>query len=275
MFTLDVHDARVVLDWTAILIGIPVVIGSVEDLLRYPVFADDGMMSWRVARLGHRVTAGGASGAAADAVLAFPRYRFLLAARAVAMAGVWVPGLTPWVRAVLFLFVAATLVADMVRCTYGHSGAQQMMVCVCAALGLANAAPDGHVVQHVCLGFIALQATLAYVTSGWAKLASAPWRSGEGLLGIMGTGFYGHPAVHRLLVRRPWLAPLASWGTILFESSFFLVFLFGKIEVTLAFVAVAALFHLTVALVMGLNLFFWSFAATYPALLFCTGGSLR
>jgi hypothetical protein len=266
----DIHDPRRVLDWTAVLISIPVLVGTLEDLVRYRVLSDDGLMSWKVARLGHTVTAGGRFGALADAFLSHSRYRYTLLARLCAVFVLAVPGLPPGARAALFLFMAVSLAADILRSIYGHSGAQQMMICVCAALAFANAVPDGHVVQHMSLWFIALQSVLAYVTSGWAKLGSAVWRNGEGLVGIMRTSIYGHPGVYRLLAQRPWLARVASWSTFLFESSFFVVLVAGQVEVTLAFLAVAALFHLTVAVVMGLNLFLWAFVATYPALLFCT-----
>jgi hypothetical protein len=267
---MDIHDPRRVLDWTAVLISIPVLVGTLEDLVRYRVLSDDGLMSWKVSRLGHTVTADGRLGALADAVLSHARYRYLLLARLCAAAAAVIPGLPGGMRSALFFFITASLAADIVRSLYGHSGAQQMMICVCAALGFANAVPDGHVVQHMSLWFVALQAVLAYVTSGWAKLGSAVWRNGEGLVGIMRTSIYGHPGVHRLLARRPSLALVASWGTILFESSFFFVLAAGQPEVTVAFLAVAALFHVTVAAVMGLNLFLWSFVATYPAILFCT-----
>jgi hypothetical protein len=36
-------------------------------------------------------------------------------------------------------------------------------------------------------------------------------------------------------------------------------------RVALAFITVGATFHVAVGLCMGLNIFFWSFAATYPA----------
>jgi hypothetical protein len=34
------------------------------------------------------------------------------------------------------------------------------------------------------------------------------------------------------------------------------------------FLATGILFHLTIALIMGLNTFFWSYISTYPAILF-------
>jgi hypothetical protein len=268
MFSLGAHETRSILDWTAALLAVAVTLSTLEDLARYAVFRDDGLMSWKVARLGRRGTAHGAWSAIADAFLAFPRYRWLLIARLGMTAAVFIA--PPALRATLFFMVAASLAADLVRCPFGHSGAHQMMICVSAALGFGYAAPDGHVVAHISLWFIALQVVVAYVTSGWAKLLSAPWRSGRALTGIMGTAIYGHPRVHALLARRPRVAWLASWATILFESSFFIVLITGRFEVTAGFLAVSGLFHLTVAMVMGLNLFFWSFVATYPALLFCT-----
>ncbi len=273
MLSAGAIDPRPFLDATAVLTGIAVALGSLEDLVRYAAFSDDGLMSWKVVRLRSRWIAGGRTGAAADAVLSFPRYRWVIAARlAAALAVIPFSRLGGAPQAALFLALSGAAIAENIRCPYGQTGAQQMTLVLCIALFLANLAPDGHAVQRICLWFIALQATLAYLTSGLSKLASARWRSGEALVGIMGTTIYGNRPLHRVLQRWRALPFVASWGTMLFESCFFLVFL-GCGELTLALIATALLFHLTVAFAMGLNLFFWAFLATYPAILFCT--SLR
>ena len=45
----------------------------------------------------------------------------------------------------------------------------------------------------------------------------------------------------------------------------------GGPKVFLVFVAIAVLFHASIAITMGLNIFFWSFVATLPALLWASG----
>lgn len=151
------------------------------------------------------------------------------------------------------------------------SGDHQMTVVLLASLLVSSTVPDGHVVQYLCIWFIALQAVLAYCIAGWAKLTSPAWRSGEAVVGVMRTVAYGNRTVANMVQRWHMLAFVAAWVVIVFESGFFLV-LAGVPEITWGLLATAMVFHGAVAVVMGLNLFFWAFVATYPSILFCTFG---
>jgi hypothetical protein len=65
----------------------------------------------------------------------------------------------------------------------------------------------------------------------------------------------------------PPLAYALCWGTILFESAFVMAPILPQ-QALLVLLAVAATFHVAVAIIMGLNGFVWSFVATYPAILY-------
>jgi len=70
------------------------------------------------------------------------------------------------------------------------------------------------------------------------------------------------------LSRRYWLAITLSWAIIVFECSFFLVF-FIDLKYVMILLAMGVLFHLTNAIVMGLNGFLFAFTAAYPAVFYC------
>jgi len=127
------------------------------------------------------------------------------------------------------------------------------------------AGPD---LAEVSLLFVAGQACLAYSTSGIAKLVSPVWRREDPLLGILATTAYGSPRSYRVLASLPsrW-RQLSTLTVVLMESSF-PVMLLGSKWVLVVYLCWGVVFHAVNAGVMGLNSFFWSFLATYPALCF-------
>jgi hypothetical protein len=134
---------------------------------------------------------------------------------------------------------------------------------------LASFAPDNRGVQIACLTFIALQAALAYSVAGWAKLLKPSWRNGSYLQGLLRTEIYGHPQAQRLVSSRK-AACYLSLLLIAVECSFPLGLFTGSFGATILCGLVLCM-HLANAYVLGLNLFVWAFAATYPAVIFCAG----
>jgi hypothetical protein len=63
------------------------------------------------------------------------------------------------------------------------------------------------------------------------------------------------------------LSCLLCWSVILFECLGPFLVLSGRNGVVI-FITLALAFHLGVAIVMGLNIFVWSFVAAYPAIIF-------
>jgi hypothetical protein len=115
------------------------------------------------------------------------------------------------------------------------------------------------------LWWVTLQLLTSYFMSGWVKLKHRGWRDGSALPLFLDTGVYGPLATDSLL-RRPLVARCVSWGFILWEGLFALVF----VDVRLAWMAclLGALFHFLVFAYFGLNRFFWAWLATYPALIY-------
>jgi hypothetical protein len=247
--------------------GVGVAVSAVEDLVRARVYADDSLLSWRVSRLRQPWSTTGARAAVLDSLLAYPAVRRVLWCRAGAAVLTVATALAGWRAPLLWLAVALTYVLLFLRNAEGHDGAEQMYLLVFTALTIAGLAPAAGPVGHYCLLFVAVQASLAYAIAGIHKLRARAWRDGTALTGILGTNSYGSGWSYRLLRRRPVLSRTLCWAVILLECGFPVVFLVDT-PVALVILAVALLFHLANAVVMGLNGFLLAFACTYPAVLY-------
>ena len=71
----------------------------------------------------------------------------------------------------------------------------------------------------------------------------------------------------QLLRDQPKMSLLVAWVVIGFELTFPIVFAVG-FPVIWLYIAIAFIFHIGCALVMGLDQFVWAFASTYPAILY-------
>lgn len=129
-------------------------------------------------------------------------------------------------------------------------------------------ATDSLLVQHAAVFFVAAQLVLSYLTAGIAKLISPIWRSGQAVGLIMRTKTYGTPWLSRTVKQLHLSGPL-SWATILFEVVGPLSVLAGP-KPTLLFLAAGMLFHISIAIAMGLNTFVWAFTATFPAVYYAS-----
>jgi hypothetical protein len=154
-----------------------------------------------------------------------------------------------------------------VRSVYGGDGAQQMNMILGAALLLGFNPWISPIAGIICLTFVAAQACLSYFASGVAKLISPLWRSGDALPRILSTTAYGSAAAYRLSQRSLSLTRMLCKATVLLEVLFPVLLVLPK-ELFFAFLVWGIMFHLSIAFLMGLNTFFWSFIATYPAIYF-------
>jgi hypothetical protein len=155
-----------------------------------------------------------------------------------------------------------------IRNAYGQDGADQMSWILFTSLALVSLLPTV-AVRIACLWFLALQGCLSYSTAGIAKATAKHWRDGTYLIRILGTKMYGNIAVSEFLNSRPAYARFVARLLIAWESCFPLI-LFLPPTLVICMLATGVLFHVANAYIMGLNTFFWSFLATYPAILYCT-----
>jgi len=241
-------------------------ISSSEYLLIAHEFREDGLFAWRV--MASRPTV-------ARYRVLFARIRFIFEYRSfVAVNGIRLAACLalPWVLgdhvlAFALLFVVASIsILISFRNFVGADGSDQMNVIVFVSLAVYALTSD-RFIQDAALAFLGAQCILSYVVSGVAKAVSPSWRNGIALRQIFRTATYGLPAAERALNALPQAVNRAlCWTVIVVESSFFLA-IFLPWPICIAFLAWGIVFHLSNAVVMGLNTFFWAFLAAYPAVL--------
>jgi hypothetical protein len=162
--------------------------------------------------------------------------------------------------------VVGTSLLMTLRSPFGMDGSDQMAVHVFGALLIAYST-GSPLCLSIAIWYIAIQSLFSYFVSGLAKALSPVWRSGGTIGRIFNTRTYGYEPAARFLLVRPGLAKLTDWTAFTFEMMFPLCIVLG-FPVVLLFLAWGVAFHAINALVMGLNSFFWAFAATYPAILY-------
>jgi hypothetical protein len=113
--------------------------------------------------------------------------------------------------------------------------------------------------------FICLQATLSYVTAGIAKAISPAWRSGKALPAVINTATYGNRGFSTLLAKRTEISGILCWAVILFECAFPIALIAPR-WLLISLLIMGLGFHISNAVMMGLNVFVWSFLGTYPAI---------
>lgn len=149
----------------------------------------------------------------------------------------------------------------------GEDGSDQMMTIMSVAFAASLLLDFDKRVAPLGIYFIGSQACLAYVTSGTAKLVSPQWRSGLAIRGVLATRTYG--MTHWANSFQTWLslALAVCWATIVLQTAFIFAPILPETPL-LILCCLTAVFHALVAVIMGLNGFFWSFVATYPAIIY-------
>ncbi len=113
--------------------------------------------------------------------------------------------------------------------------------------------------------WIAVQLTLSYFLAGFVKFKNLKWWRGEVLENLFQESSYQIPSFFKKIHSRVFFV-LASSLLILFEVFFPALWIFPKLIPL--FLALGVLFHLGVFWIFGLNRFFWTWVACYPALIY-------
>lgn len=164
---------------------------------------------------------------------------------------------------ILFL---TTLYFDF-RHPYSGDGQDQLQTILVFALFFAVVWPGTELAATLSLLFVGAQVVLAYTASAMAKILSRQWRTGTRPLWIISTEAFGRKSLAKLFQNYPALSPVFTFLVMITQLSVWLVLFLPFPYNTIPLIALAT-FHLTVAIIMRLNLFFWFFLAAYPALLF-------
>jgi hypothetical protein len=251
-----------------ILASTGVFIASVELLTLRAEFRDGGLFSWDVLRTVSRATLSVGTGRPRQ-LISHPFFvPAVTGARALAaLILIFFTNNYALSTACVLAIIAASIVMQW-RAPLGLDGSDQMSLITFVAVAIYKVFPgDVHVAQ-ASLWFIAIQGCLSYSVAGIAKVISPVWRSGEAVRRILGTRTYGSSRSASLVSGRDGVCVALSWLLMLFECTFPLALAFGKTGFAV-FAVLGIFFHITSAVIMGLNTFVWAFIATYPAILFC------
>lgn len=119
--------------------------------------------------------------------------------------------------------------------------------------------------REIAFGYLGLQLTLSYAVAGGVKLINPDWRSGRALADVFRFSAYPVSEALREWADRPRAMRTMSWAVIALELAFPLSL--ATQPTLIAALTLAAVFHLANACLFGLNRFFWTWLAVYPAIL--------
>lgn len=194
--------------------------------------------------------------------LAGPRRDRLLFLARIALCGLVVTGVaSPWPLAGLALLSLAIL--HRYQGPY-NGGSDRMGLLALWCLTAARLAPELQW-KELAFGYLGLQLMLSYFISGWVKVVNPDWRSGRALRDVFQFSAYPVSEDLRRWADRPSVLSAMSWAVMGFELVFPLTLLTQPSLVV--GLAVAGTFHLANACLFGLNRFFWTWLAVYPAIL--------
>ena len=149
-----------------------------------------------------------------------------------------------------------------------NGGSDRMGLLALWCLTLSRLMPTLHL-REVVFGYLGVQLMLSYVVSGWVKVVNPDWRTGRALRDVFQFSAYPVAEDLRRWADRPRVMLAMSWAVIAFELAFPLTML--SRPALIIGLAIAATFHLANACLFGLNRFFWTWLATYPAILWLQG----
>lgn len=194
--------------------------------------------------------------------LAGPRRDRLLFLARIALCGLVLTGVaSPWPLAGLALLSLAIL--HRYQGPY-NGGSDRMGLLALWCLTAARLAPELQW-KELAFGYLGLQLMLSYFISGWVKVVNPDWRSGRALRDVFQFSAYPVSEDLRRWADRPSVLRAMSWAVMGFELVFPLTLLTQPSLVV--GLAVAGTFHLANACLFGLNRFFWTWLAVYPAIL--------
>ena len=164
------------------------------------------------------------------------------------------------------LVALAGLSLWILHCFQGpyNGGSDRMGLLALWCLTLSHLLPTPPL-QELAFGYLGAQLMLSYVISGGVKIVNPDWRSGRALADVFQFSAYPVSQDLRGWAQRPRIMLAMSWAVMGFELVFPLTLLWAP--ALYAGLAIAATFHLANACLFGLNRFFWTWLATYPAIL--------
>lgn len=257
----DMRSAESCLHAVRWLLFLSMTISTIQNIVNSVAYSSRGLLSWKILKYAYQEKL--FERPVFDALFGRTGFILLNLARIALMAVAAVSGPSPLVMTALFVLNGALYC----RAFLPMSAADQLnTILLFYLLGCAWFPSPGFLALSLCC--MAVQVIVCYVSNGLVKALEPGWLNGAHLKSILQTGNYSRRAV-ALLAGKTGLRPfrLLSKVVIGWELSA-IVAPFLPLDLLWAFLGIGILFHLTVAVVMGLNTFFWTFLSTYPAILF-------
>ena len=267
---MSLYDPNDVYDVTLNLLCIGMLISTSELLSIHKEFSKGGMFSWAIFREKRGILQRSRHLGLIELSDKLFSHDGVIGILLVRLVSILLVVVSPIESVSFFLSLSVLLSTQLLlnfRLIYGGDGADQMTTIVLLALWVPLCAGGSDQVKTFGVLFIAAQALLAYTASGLAKTMSEIWRSGSAISKVMNHDTYGNRFLAGVLEKNPALSSMSCWVVIFFQISFVL-FLLIPSPFNYVYLAFGVLFHFSIALAMGLGGFFFSFIATYPALIF-------
>jgi hypothetical protein len=263
-------DSRAI-KWTIVIAGVEVIQASLECLANYRIYMKGHWLSWDTLRYTKDFFRSNPTvEKCLNTLFAYPAVLFLFGLRLLLACAtlVWVmEGI--WNLWIIICIVSITLLGILLgwRNRSSNNGSDQLTNIVFIAVSIYAIGCSDALIRLLSLLFIACQSGLSYLTSGFFKFVRRDWQNGNHLKEVLSTAVFGNARLKRSLDKRPGLYRTGSVMVIAGELGLGFSFLFPP-WICIWLLVAGALFHLAVAVIMGLNTFIWAFTATYPAIYF-------
>jgi hypothetical protein len=263
----DIFVIKNTADLIQTLACIAVIIGDAEIIFTRRQYSFNGIFNYAILKISIQWMMQGRIALVFNALFDYPCYIYIVMLQLIVALFI-ISHLFPGLSLLFVVIILLIYLLSHLRNQFGTDGSDQMQTTIFGGLTIFYISQDP-LVKQFCLFFICFQALIAYMTAGYAKLSSSVWRRGTAIFVILNTQSFGNQACAQILEKHALLRIAICWSVIIFECTFPLL-VFTDVRTCWLFIAAGILFHLSVALFMGLNTFFWSFIATYPAILFCS-----
>jgi hypothetical protein len=258
-------DSDAMLRTVELLLAIGAAVSSLEELHIRDALRDHGLLSWRVHRLSRPSVARLVDRLGIETLFGYPGILALIILRFVSSLALILCAAFGRSTTALLLILTVTTLAFTLRSPEGNDGSDQMSSIALVALALTKVAHTNFG-RSAALAFIAAQASLAYGTSGFLKITERGWRNGMFVMDILRTSTFGHRGLLQFLEHKRSLATPLGCGIALGDCALSCAVLLPPRECILL-LSFGVMFHVGIAMILGLNTFLWSFVATYPAIL--------
>lgn len=167
----------------------------------------------------------------------------------------------PSTLGIILLIITHLLMCIRFRGSFnGGSDMMTFVVLTGALIASTGAAKVGMI-------YIATHALFSYFKAGLAKAKYREWWNGQAISTFLSRSLFPNiQMVSTQLIKYRWLSKCAGWLTLFFEFSVVGLLFFPQLS--MLYMAIAIVFHLSIYFCFGLNRFFWIWITTWPAILY-------